>query len=195
MIRNLSRMFSALGGVPAIDRVDAAIFGLHYFTHCTECGFCNDSCCSYGVGVDLPNVTRLLEHGDALEAFVGSSQATWFGTLSYDDDYPGGAFRRTVVKDNACVFLNRQGRGCMIHSYALKRGIDYHVLKPMYCALFPLTSEGSLLLPSEEVVDGTLVCLSCGPTLYRGVRAELEHYFGAAFVSELDAIEGAEAAS
>ena len=45
----------------------------------------------------------------------------------------------------------------------------------------------------DEVEDGTLVCLGQGPTLYQGVRSELEYYFGPSFVEELDAIEATHA--
>ena len=42
---------------------------------------------------------------------------------------------------------------------------------------------------ADEVLDGSLVCLDTGPTIYRGLRGELEYYFGAAFVREVDAAE------
>ena len=46
---------------------------------------------------------------------------------------------RTQVKDGRCVFLNRQARGCKVHSYCLDKGLDYHLLKPLVSILFPVT--------------------------------------------------------
>jgi hypothetical protein len=79
----------------------------------------------------------------------------------------------------------------MLHAFALERGLDYHEVKPMVSALFPVTFADGVLMASEEVEDGTLVCLDEGPTLYRGARAELLFYFGEALVAELDALEAA----
>jgi Fe-S-cluster containining protein len=190
MIRGLSQPYTATGGVPTVDRVDTAIFEQRYFTHCLQCHFCGDSCCSYGADIDLPNVERLLDQADALESYVGVARESWFGEDAFtDSEYPGGAFRRTMVKNDACVFLNRRGRGCLIHTFALSRGMDYHDVKPMICSLFPVTYDNGLLHPSDEVNDRTLACLGSGPTVYRGARHEIDHYFGAGLVSELDAIE------
>jgi len=76
----------------------------------------------------------------------------------------------------------------MLHSFALDRGLDYHDLKPMVAALFPVTFDGGLLHPSTEIVDRSLQCIDDGPTLYEGVRSEIEWYFGTAMVAELDAL-------
>jgi hypothetical protein len=78
-----------------------------------------------------------------------------------------------------------------LHAFALEKGLDYHDLKPVLSTLFPLTFDDGVLHVMDEVEDRTLVCLGQGPTLYRGVRAELEYYFGPSFVEELDAIEAA----
>ena len=58
----------------------------------------------------------------------------------------------------------------------------------MVTVLFPLTFEHGLLEPSGEVVDGSLVCASDGPTVYAGARNELLYYFGEGLVAELDAL-------
>ena len=78
----------------------------------------------------------------------------------------------------------------MLHRYAIDRGIDYHEVKPLMSSLFPLSFDGTgSLHAAGEVEDEELVCLDEGPTLYRGARDELLHYFGEALVAELDAIE------
>ena len=102
---------------------------------------------------------------------------------------PGGATTRTRTEKGACVFLNRKGRGCLLHAWCLERGIEPRELKSMVDFLFPLTFDDGLLHPSEEADDGTLVCLDLGPSLYRGLRGELEYYFGGDFVKVLDGFE------
>lgn len=186
----LSTTYRSRYGAPTITTVDAAIFARRYFTHCLDCTFCHDACCTYGVDYDRRVRWNLERHADALEAFTGIARARWFsGTETPDDSMPGGASIRTAVELGACVFLNRESRGCRIHAYALHAGLDYHDLKPIVDCLFPLTWEGAELGPSEEVLDASLVCLDSGPTLYRGVREELRYYFGDRLVTELDAIE------
>jgi hypothetical protein len=77
----------------------------------------------------------------------------------------------------------------MLHTFALGRGVDYHEIKPMVCSLFPVTFDGGLLHPSNEIADRSLQCIDDGPTLYEGVRSEIEYYFGAGLVAELDGLE------
>jgi Fe-S-cluster containining protein len=188
-IRPLARAHVARAGAPAIDRVDASIFTHRYFTRCMSCGFCRDWCCTHGVDVDEPNVERILARREPLERFVGTSADRWFTSdLRADPEHPGGRYRRTRVESGACVFLHRESRGCKLHAFCLAEGLDYHELKPMVSSLFPLTFDGGLLHASDEVHDGSLVCLGEGPTLYEGARGELGYYFGEALVAELDSL-------
>lgn len=189
MLLELGRAYPSRFGAPSISRVDGAIFRLRYFTHCTRCDFCHDACCWHGVDIDVQNVERILHHALALEPEVGVAPRDWFtGGFVRDQEFPGGAFTRTRVRDGACVFLSRTTRGCLLHSYSLRVGIDYHDLKPMVSALFPITFGDGILHPADEVEAGTLVCAGAGPTLYEGLRDELLYYFGQAFVDELDGL-------
>jgi hypothetical protein len=194
VIRALSRPYACRWGVPVVDRVDTDIFVHRYFERCLACSYCFDSCCQYGVDVDAHNVARLRDHARDLERYTGVPENRWF-TESWQDDseFPGGRFTRTRVEDGACVFRSRRptrpaGRGCLIHSFALERGIDYHELKPMVSVLFPVTFDDGLLHCSTEIVDRSLQCIDDGPTVYRGVRGEIAWYFGSALVAELDAL-------
>jgi hypothetical protein len=187
---DLAAEFASRGGQPRVSRVDTAIFVRTYFTNCMECTFCGDACCDYGVDVDAENVARILAQADALESFTGVPRDRWFtGEWTEDREFPGGKNTRTSVVDGHCVFLGRRGRGCSLHAFALSTGADYHDLKPMVSALFPIAFDDGLLHPSDEVEDGSLVCLDRGPTLYRGARGELAYYFGPGLVANLDAIE------
>ena len=172
-----------------VDRVDSAIFFRRYFMNCMQCGYCQDSCCQYGADVDVDNVARVEAHGEDLERYTGVTRDRWWtGEWNDDKEFPGGRQTRTGVEGGACVFRNRAGRGCMLHSFALEKGVDYHELKPLVASLFPVTFDFGLLHPSNEIADRSLQCIDDGPTLYEGVRSEIEWYFGAALVAELDAV-------
>jgi Fe-S-cluster containining protein len=189
MLHPLKRSHAGRGGVFAVDRVDPRIFTLRYFAACMDCTFCHDSCCQYGADIDEPNVERILEHAPALAARVGYPPAIWTdGEPASDDEYPRSRVHRLQSLDGACVFRNRSGRGCQVHSYCLEKGLDYHDLKPVVCWLFPLTVDRGILQPSDEVVDRSLVCVDNGPTLYESQREEVRFHFGPDLVAELDAL-------
>lgn len=186
----LPRPFASRYGVPVLTAVDPAIFTRRYFTHCLACTFCNDWCCQFGVDMDLLRYRTILAHGEAIAAYTGIPRERWFEEGDeLDPEFPGGGSRRTQVVDGACVFLNRRGRGCLLHGFALDHGFDYHEFKSIVDCLFPLTFEGGVLGPADEVLDSALVCLDQGPTLYRGIREELRYYFGEGLVAALDALE------
>jgi Fe-S-cluster containining protein len=190
VIRPLSHPYPTRWGAPVVDRVDSDIFLKRYFMQCMQCSYCFDSCCQYGVDVDAPTVARLEAVAPELERYTGVPRDRWFtGEWTDDKEMPGGRNTRTRVEDGACVFRSRKARGCMIHSFAVERGTDYHELKPMVSVLFPLTFDYGLLHPSNEIHDRSLQCYGDGPTLYRGVRDEVAWYFGAALVEELDGFE------
>lgn len=192
MIHALERPHASRFGAPVLNHADDAIFGRTYFGACFSCGFCRDSCCQYGVDVDLDNVARIFAVADELEPRVGLPRDAWFHPDPRPEpDYPTASFLRTRVVDGACVFLNRRGRGCHLHALALAREEPPGLLKPIVSAIFPLTFESGLLKPAIEVTekDDPLVCLGPGASVYRGVRDELGWYFGPALVEELDALE------
>ncbi len=192
----LARAYVARGGAPVIRAVDPAIFRRRYYGHCLACGFCRDACCQHGVDVALEERDRILAHADTLEPIVGVPRDRWFTpSIARDQDFPGGASTRTAIVNGGCVFLRRDARGCTLHAFALERGEDYHAIKPMVSALFPVTFGDGTLFCSEELVDGTLVCAGDGPTAYEMARDELTHYFGIAFVDELDLLAQSVASS
>lgn len=185
----LGRDYASIFGAPVLSAVDPDIFRLRYFRRCMDCGFCGDQCCDHGVDIDVENVRRLESLGPEFAAFVGSAPAQWFtGQIGYDKEFPGGAHTRTATADGHCIFRARHGRGCRIHAWCLSKGLDYRSLKPLVSILFPVTFEHGVLMPSGELVDGSLVCGGEGDTLYDGARDELAHFFGEAFVAALDEI-------
>lgn len=187
---SLPHPFASRSGVPIVSAVDPAIFTRRYFTHCLDCAFCHDACCTYGVDFDQQTLVGLERHAAAFEAFSGIPRTRWLADSSTPDpSMPGGASKRTQVEDGACVFRNRQGRGCLLHGFAIAQGIDYHEIKPIVDCLFPVTWEDAVLVPSEEVLDDSLICLDTGPSLYQGAREELRYYFGDELVEALNVLE------
>ena len=190
MIVSLSRQYLNRHAVPVIERVDTAIFERTCSPHCASCAFCNDACCAFGVCVDLDNVRRIEGCADRLEGYLRIPRDQWFtGNDVPDPEYPGGSYMRTRVVGGACVFLNRAGRGCLLHAFCLAEGLGHHLLKPMFSSLFPVTAEAGLLRPAAEVLDESLACLGGGLTLYRGARGDLQYYYGDALIRELDRLE------
>ena len=187
MISELSRYYPSVWSRPVLRAVDTEIFRLRYFQRCLACDFCGDQCCDHGVDIDQANAERLLALGDDFQSRVGISREGWFTKESVpDEEFPSRRHLRTQVRNGKCVFHGAQGRGCTIHAWCIDNKVDYHTLKPMVSVLFPLTFEHGVLVPSNEMKDGTLVCGGRGETLYDGVRDELAWYFGGAFVRELD---------
>lgn len=172
-----------------MSQVDPAIFRTRYFGHCLGCSFCNDACCDHGVDVAVVQRDRILARADEIEPMLRQPRDRWFidGVVE-DPEFPGGAATRTAVVDGSCVFRIAGARGCALHAFALRRGEDYHDLKPMVSSLFPVTFGDGVLLCSAELVDGSLVCAGDGPTAYQMAREELGYYFGDALVAELDAL-------
>jgi hypothetical protein len=172
-----------------VSAVDTAIFTRRYYGHCMSCGFCADACCQHGVDVSVVERDRILAQSAALVPRVGSDPSTWFELETEEDgDFPGGAVTRTTVVNGRCVFLRRGERGCSLHALALETNADYHLLKPMVSALFPVTFGDGALLCSDELIEGSLVCAGDGPTAYEMARSELLYYFGDELVGELDAL-------
>ncbi len=189
MIIPLDKAYPSIHGAPVIDRIDSDIFARTYFAHCMACGFCKDSCCQYGVDVDAPNVARIMAVADRLEPFVGSAREQWFeGGYEDDPHFPDGRVTRTTVKDGACIFLNRQGRGCLLHSFALQEGMNFNDIKPLVSAIFPVTFDAGCLCPSDEILDNELICRDQGVSLYEGARGDLLHYFGLELIAVLDGL-------
>ncbi|WP_394823866.1 DUF3109 family protein [Pendulispora albinea] len=188
----LRRPYTTARGAPAITHVAPRIFTLTYFQTCMECTFCNDTCCQYGVGIDLDNRARILAHAEGLRPYVAAPASEWFLDEEYtDSDFPGARAVDSKVVGRGCVFLRPDARGCGIHAYCLDNGIDPYSVKPVYCSLFPLTVDGDWLVPSIEVDEKSLICVDRGTTLYRGSRDELLRYFGEELIAELDELEAA----
>jgi len=175
---------SITNNVP-IAEVAEDIFEKRYFGRCLDCLFCDDMCCTYGCPVDKRERDRILGYASALEARLTIPASVWFeDEVIEDPDYPSGEAFRTRVYRNKCVFYNHDARGCGLHSFALEEGLDWRVLKPMVCVLFPLSWEEGQLLVSAFLDE--LPCRGQGPSVFEAQRDELRLYLGDSFVSELE---------
>lgn len=193
MFIKLKKFYPCIHGLPIIHSVDPDIFKYTYYMHCMQCTSCNDQCCSYGADIDMLNVNRILKYKDALLEYTGIKPEMWFypKKRKWDHEYPGHDYTRTRKRNDACIFLYKKNgkRGCMLHSFALDNGIDYHEFKPFFCSMFPVTYFDGVLCTPDEIDEATLACMGEGPTLYKGAREEIRYYFGDEIIDELDEIE------
>jgi Fe-S-cluster containining protein len=188
----LKQAYPCRYGVPVLTHVETDIFRLSYFGDCMGCNFCHDACCAHGADVTAIDLANMAGHRAELEQYVHQPYENWYtGEFSIDADWPGGKATRTKVVDGHCVFLNVEGRGCLIHRFAIEKGIDAHEIKPMICLLWPVTWQDGMLQPSNEIEDGDLICVGPGQTCYRSARNDIGYYFGPGLVAELDELEQA----
>lgn len=193
MFVNLSRSYSPRAGVMVVDRIDPRLFTDTFYSDCMGCNFCHDLCCQYGATTEITRRDALLARKEELEPVVGRPASEWFDDeFVADPDYEGGGWVRTRVYDGRCVFLNRNGRGCLLHAHALTQSLDVRANKPFACNLFPIGwGEGAFTVP-PEIDEGELICLGAGPTLYRSARNDVLYYYGPELIEELDRLETAE---
>jgi len=175
---------SATKGVK-IDEVEESIFSSRYFARCLDCLFCQDSCCSCGCQMDRAERDRILIYAPELEARLGISASQWFKEIIKDADYPSGESVRTKVYGDRCVFYDHRLRGCWLHRFAVEKGMDHHLLKPMVCCLFPVAWEKGCLFVSGFLDE--MPCKDQGVPVFQAQKEELRFYFGGEFVSELEA--------
>jgi len=170
-----------------ITEVDKYVFIRKYFANCLDCHFCSDACCSHGCQVDCAEMYTILAYEKKLEPMVGIPSCRWFNAeLERNSDSPSGECTRTKVYANKCVFYNHKSRGCTLHIFAAKEGIDHHLLKPMVCSLFPVSWENGRLYVSTYLDE--LPCVDHGISVFEAQKGELRYYFGDGFVRSLEVL-------
>ena len=177
----LSRAYVARDGAPVIHEVDAAIFHapvlrpLHALRLLRATRAASTASTS-----PSRSATASSRSADAIEPRVGVPRDAWFDARrsSTTPIFPAARRRAPRWSTAAASFSGaRRAAACCTPS-RWSEGEDYHVLKPMVSALFPVTFGGGALLCSEELTDGSLVCAGEGPTAYEMARDELAYYFG-----------------
>ncbi len=168
-----------------ISSVEEEIFRERCFPDCLKFEACHDVCCSWGCDVTRDEAEKLLAIKEELEPLVKVPAERWFRQKwTKDADFPSGEFVRSRVRDGKCVFYAREQRGCMIHRYAVMKGIDPHQIKPMVCFLFPVTWEHGRLMVAKFLSE--LPCAAQGVTVFESQKQEIACYFGEAIVRELE---------
>ncbi|MBN2441887.1 MAG: hypothetical protein JXJ04_11085 [Spirochaetales bacterium] len=194
MILQLTKAYKSIHGLPVVSYVDTDIFTQNYpETGCLEMG-CQDICCSGGAIMDSVTFKKLREVD---EEDLGV-HIDW-ETYEFDDDpcYPGGKGCYTTFTNNRCMFQNKNGFGCIIHSYCLKKGIDFRELKFFACCIFPCEVNNigeykNVLTPGYELRhdEYNFPCNKTGnTTIYENAKNDILYYFGSSLIEELETIK------
>jgi Fe-S-cluster containining protein len=163
---------------------------------------CRGRCCADGVDLDIIERDRILEHSHLIQPHMDETQdrnpQNWFQKKTHPDaDFPSGECTTTALRENGCVFLNKDGY-CVVHiaESLIPKGFGY--LKPFFCRAYPVYIVNSTLCVDDELCPDEHKC--CGPvkngplTILDICAFELEYMLGADGLAELRmmAREGAE---
>lgn len=122
---------------------------------------CRAACCGHGVYVDLFEATRIVEAADLIRPHLPVERrdiAAWFdGNVEVDPDFPSGFRVGTEVLQDVshpagtrCVFLRPEDDYCAIQYASMSTGQHPWDLKPFYCALYPLVTQGDKLQLDDQ---------------------------------------------
>ena len=113
----------------------------------------------------------------------------WFQKRMHPDaDFPSGECTTTALKENGCVFLNKDGY-CVVHMAESHVPQGFGYLKPFFCRAFPVCILNSTLCVDDEQCPDEHKC--CGPvkngplTILDICAFELEFMLGADGLAEL----------
>jgi Fe-S-cluster containining protein len=149
---------------------------------------CRGKCCLYGADVDLGEQDRILKNADVIRRLMDDSQdrdsANWFENPFKDGDFPSGQAITTRLHNDACVFLNKEGR-CVLQIAESEIGD----LKPFFCRAYPICIDaGSLTIDDENCPEEVQCCGVVGSgtlTIFDVCAFELEYVLGKDGLSEL----------
>ncbi len=122
---------------------------------------CQSYCCSGGVWVDLAERDKILANAAQVKPYLPPErrdESKWFDGVQEDDvDFPSGRGEGTAVVDDlthkagyTCIFLRPEDRYCALQFSSIVRGEHPWTLKPFYCALHPITTEGDSVELDDE---------------------------------------------
>lgn len=188
-------------------KVDPRLLETRKVARC-RLGECRAACCGHGVYVDLANVSRIREEADLVKPHLPPTRrdvSHWFDDeVNADSDFPSGYKVGTqVIPDphhvagSRCVFLRPDNR-CALQVATIAVGRHPWALKPYYCALFPLVTEGDTLVLDDEneiyMVGGTCQRADAAPApLYEIFKDELVLALGPEGYDQLCSIASARA--
>jgi len=166
-------------------KVGDDVFDIRYEKGCSMSN-CRGRCCADGVDLDIVERDRILEHAHLIQLCMDETQdrnsQNWFQATRPDADFPSGECATTAVKENGCVFLNKDGY-CVVH-IGESQSKEFGYLKPFFCRAFPICIVNSTLCVDDEQCPDEHKC--CGPlkngplTILDICAPELEFMLGAA---------------
>jgi Fe-S-cluster containining protein len=172
-------------------KVDDDVFNTRYQKDCSMSN-CRGRCCADGVDLDIVERDRILEHAHLIHPHMDETQdrnpKNWFQTTHLDADFPSGECATTALKEEGCVFLNKDGY-CVVHIAESQAPKGFGYLKPFFCRAFPVCILNSTLSVDHEQCPDEHKC--CGPvkngslTLLDICAFELEYMLGADGLAEL----------
>jgi len=119
------------------------VFNTRYEKGCAMSN-CRGRCCADGVDLDIIERDRILEHSHLIQPHMDETQdrnpQNWFQKKTHPDaDFPSGECTTTALRENGCVFLNKDGY-CVVHiaESLIPKGFGY--LKPFFCRAYRSTS-------------------------------------------------------
>jgi Fe-S-cluster containining protein len=172
-------------------KVGDDVFKTRYEKDCSMSN-CRGRCCVDGVDLDIVERDRIIEHANLIQPCMDETQdrnpQNWFETTHPDADFSSGECATTSLKENGCVFLNKDGR-CVVHIAESQMSQGFGYLKPFFCRAFPVCIvNGTLCVDDEQCPDEHKCCgpVKNGPlTILDVCAAELEFMLGANGLAEL----------
>jgi hypothetical protein len=147
--------------IPAINGVRVAnrLLDLQPLRRC-DIVRCHGACCAHGVWLDAQDRDTILRHAHLVKPYLRADrrdeQAWFMGYARPDADFPTGLCDGTVTLPSAhapcgeaCVFQLADAR-CALQVAAVENGLPRWLLKPFFCAIFPLVVHGGELQLDEE---------------------------------------------
>lgn len=147
---------------------------------------CTSHCCTHGVWVDVRERETILQHKALIQQQMDETQVpdegAWFeGDIEEDADFPSGRCVGTAVINNKCAFLDKRGR-CSIQVAASAAGKHQWEWKPLFCILFPVVIENSIV-QFDPMLQGEEPCCTIGEKfetpLFAACKEELTYLLGA----------------
>jgi Fe-S-cluster containining protein len=172
-------------------KVGDDVFNTRYTKGCSMSN-CRGRCCADGVELDIVERDRILEHAHLIQPHMDQTQdrdpANWFQKTHLDADFPSGECATTALKENGCVFLNKDGY-CVVQIAEAQAPVGFGYLKPFFCRAFPVCILNSTLCIDDDQCPDEHKC--CGPMKHGPLSIldicafELEYVLGADGLDEL----------
>ncbi len=139
---------------------------------------CEDICCEYGCDVDFATLKLIYKYRRYIEPRIKRNIENCFSTpLKVDDDYIGGAYRETAVRETneRCAFHLIDKRGCVLFTLWREKGLPKRIV-PTICRSYPITwHRGRLFV--DRPLRKTCKCLEKTPASLKNKGLETPSLF------------------